>query len=299
MNNRLVFKLLCLLLCLVACNPEARWADSDVSVSMDIRTVSAGFVECRFATNKEAYYLVSIAEADDRSAPMTYQKQFMMLAIDSANLAYLHWRNDLLKQGEFNVASFSDHALQYGPTSLFFTGLQPEHDYWLYAFAVNPKTLEPIGKLNLTTIHTPAQSITDIHFEYRIIGYWDYVYPMDAKGNLLNNFPYICTTRDSVELDVNIQPNHLAAYHYFKDWVEYRFAHPDLVQPLYGVQTIEYDGFHSHLIFEEGHTYYTVLSAFDGVFKNMTIFKFVWEGENTNYLFVESDDANIMHLISQ
>ena len=299
MNKILTFLLPWCLLCLAACNPEARWTDSDVSVTMKIQTVSAGFVECRFSTNKEAYYLVSIAEADDRISPMTQQKQFMMLAIDSANLEYLQWRNNLLKKGEFNVAPFSDHALQYGPMHRFFSGLQPGHDYWIYAFAVHPKTLTPIGRLNLTTVHTAESSVADVHFEYRVRGMWDYIYPLDSTGNLLTGVPYICTTRDSSELNLNIVPNHVAAYTYFRDWVADMFAHSDSVQPYYGVQVIENDGSYSHLSFEPGHTYYTALSAFDGLFKQMTIYKFVWKGDSTNYLFVDSDDANIMRLIEK
>ena len=35
---------------LPACSPEAKWYTDDVEITMDVHTVSAGFVECHFTT---------------------------------------------------------------------------------------------------------------------------------------------------------------------------------------------------------------------------------------------------------
>ena len=56
--------LLCLslgamLLWFSSCNPEAPWATKDVIIQMKAKTVSAGFAEYSFSTNKEAYYLIA------------------------------------------------------------------------------------------------------------------------------------------------------------------------------------------------------------------------------------------------
>ena len=289
--------ILCLILILhAACSPEAKWVDSDVSVEIVTENISAGFVECHFTTDKEAYYLIAITPADKTYDPMTQQKQFMLLAIDSANLEYLKWRNLLLQQGEFNVAPFASHMLRYGTTHHFFTGLQANQDYWVYAFAVNPETLKPIGRLNLITVHTADKSNMDIHFEYRVKGIWDYIYPVNSDGNLMTNFPYIATTRDSISLN---QDRHLygdsIAYKEMMAWIDTLFTYPEQARILYGVQVIQNDGDNSYLTFEEGHTYYTALSAFDGKFDHATIYKFVWYGEQTEYYFMDTDDANIYH----
>ena len=290
----------------IGCNPEAKWADNDVEVTINLETVSAGFAECSFSTNKDAYYLIAIEEARDDYDPMTNKKNFMMLALDSANLNYLFWRNELLKNGEYNIANFASHALQYGEINHFFTGLLPSQKYWIYAFAVNPETLQPIGTLKLITINTKDESEIDINFEYRVKNDWDYVYPMDTKGNLFARFPYIATTRDSLELIEYIQARQeeygvelteiTAVKTYFLEYVLDLLINPKEANVLYGVSAIENDGIHSHLIFEEGHTYYTGIAGFDGGFKQMAVYKFKWEGEKTNLYFYDTDSTNMMKM---
>ena len=111
MNKRLLLlPLLILMAFFCACNPDARWETEDVNISIDIQYISAGFIECSFSTDKEAYYLIAIDSVHSGYNPMDNQKQFMMLALDSANLSYLRWRNELLKAGEFHIAPFSSHS---------------------------------------------------------------------------------------------------------------------------------------------------------------------------------------------
>lgn len=297
--NKPAYILLLIILLTAACNPEAKWEKSDVNVQMHIENISAGFVECQFNTDKESYYLTGILPAQDDFDPMTRQKQFMLLAIDSATIDYLQWRNQLLKLGEFNIAPFSSHTLRYGPTHQFFTGLTANRDYWVYSFAVNPETLKPIGRLNLTTIHTAEKSNIDAHFEYRIKGNWDYIYPVDSDGKLMTDFPYIATTRDSALLSPHYPNGDSIAYSELMAWIETQFAYPKQARILYGVQVIENDGDHSFLTFEEGHTYYTAISSFDGKFDRATIYKFVWHGELTEYFFTDTDEANIANTTNQ
>lgn len=281
-------------LLLPSCNPEAPWQADNVNINMTITTVSAGFIECSFSTDKEAYYLIAIENARDDYDPLEHPKQFMMLALDSANVEYLTWRNDLLKSGEFNVAPFASHALQYGPVEYFFTGLLPGEDYWIYAFVVNPETLEPNGKLYLERVTTTDESVMDIHFDYRIKGRWDYIYPMDSNGNIFSRFPYIATTRDSLSLVADSIYTDTDAIGYFVFWMLDRFLDPSKAKVLYGVHAVENDGFQSSVEFQEGHTYYTALSGYDGSFKQTTIYKFKWTGDSCNYYFKDTDPANII-----
>ena len=143
---------------LCSCDPEAKWETSDVDITINVQTVSAAFIRCEFKTNKEAYYLISCEPVVQDVDPMSYQKQFMMLALDSANVKYLAWRHEQLLGGEFNIAPFSSHALQYGNVNHVFTLPEADTDYWIYAFVVNPSTMAPVGKLYLTTVHTAPYS---------------------------------------------------------------------------------------------------------------------------------------------
>lgn len=278
-----------------SCSPEAKWTTDEVDINMEIVTVSAGFVECNFSTSKEAYYLIACVPAVPGENPLDRPKQFMTLALDSANVEYLAWRNELLKKGEFNIAPFASHSLQYGSVKHFFTGLLPEQTYWIYAFVVNPTSLQPGGKLYLETVTTTKESIMDIHFEYRVKGKWDYIYPVDENGKIFSRFPYIATTCDSLNLVTEELGTDSAAAAYFIIWAMERFLYPDSANVLYGVKAVENDGYSSSEEFKTGHTYYTAISGYDGSFKQSTVYKFIWTGDSCNLYFYDTDSANIIN----
>ncbi|MBR1563815.1 MAG: hypothetical protein IJ650_00555 [Paludibacteraceae bacterium] len=287
-----------LMLALAGCKPEAKWSadDNRVKIDMCVDVVSAGYVECSFSTNREAYYFVAIDQARDDFNPIDHQKQFMMLALDSANVEYLSWRNKLLKKGEFNVAPFASHSLQYGDTKRFFTGLQPDTDYWIYSFIINPETLQPVGKLHLMKVHTTDESIIDIHFEYRIKGLWDYIYPVDTFGNINDDYPYIFTFCDSLDIDTAYSDvDEVAPHMTLLEWMYDQFNNPKQAEVHFGVTATENNGITSNNFFKEGHTYYTGICGFDGLFTQATIYKFKWNGDSTDYYFYDIDSANIMN----
>lgn len=281
---------------LSSCDPDAKWSTKEVDIDMSVNVVSAGYVECSFATNKEAYYLIAIQEADEGYDPMAHQKQFMTLALDSANVEYLSWRHDQLVKGEFNVAPFASHSLQYGSVTHFFTGLLPGSDYWIYAFVVNPETLQPVGKLYLQKVTTTMESIMDIHFEYRVKGMWDYIYPIDSKNKIYGSFPYIATTCDSLKMVDEDYGTDSAAVAYFVFWALERFLDPSKADVYYGVRSVENDGYQSAEAFEQGHTYYTAICGYDGSYKQATVYKFTWTGESCNLYFVDTDSTNLVNL---
>ena len=273
-----------------SCKPDAKWTDKKIEINMSVETLSAAFIQCNFSTNKETYYLIAIEEARYDLDPYEQQKQFMMLALDSANLEYLQWRNRLLREGEFNIAPFSSHALQYGEVNHVFTGLYPETDYWIYAFAVNPETLEPISTLHLYTVTTASETTVDVRFDYRVKGTWDYIYPLASDDNVVSYFPYVATTRDSLEIAAS-------EYHdpvdYFISLLVEQFSHPNPEYTYYGVKAVHNDGVGSHLVFENGHTYYTGIGGMDGNLKQCALYKFVWNDSIDTY-FKDEYPTNLM-----
>ena len=297
--GRIILVLLLLSLFLTpSCNPEAPWSTDNVTINMNVTVVSSGFIECTFSTNKEAYYFIACEPVEKGIDPIKYQKAFMTLALDSAYSEYLLWRNHLLKKGELNIASFSSHSLQYGNIDYFFTGLLPSQDYWVYAFVVDPQTQKPAGKLYLQQITTKSESIMEVHFDYRIKGYWDYIYPLDTFGNICSRFPYIATTADSATLaEEDSVYTEAGAVWYFVTWCMNRFRDPSQANILYGVHAVENDGWTSSEYFEEGHTYYTAICGYDGSFKHTTIYKFLWTGDSCNYYYHDTDSANIINLL--
>jgi hypothetical protein len=297
MNKTASLKELGLLAALVifllpSCSPEAPWTTSNVKINLSVQTVSAGFVECDFTPDKDAYYLIAIETARKDYDPMQHQKQFMTLALDSAYAEYLIWRNELLRKGEFNIAPFASHGLQYGKMEHFFTSLVPNEDYWIYAFVVNPQTMKPEGQLFMTTVHTTDTSIVDVHFAYRVKGYWDYTYPLDSLGNIYPRFPYLATTCDSLTLAAAGETDPV---YYFYLWTLDQFLNPKDANVFYGVHAVENDGWSSIEAFEEGHTYYTAIAGFDGLFEHLTVYRFVWTGDSCNLYFTDTDPANIAY----
>ena len=291
-NYKLQIALLSLIIMLSSCKPEAPWTTKDVTLNMEIKTVSAGFIECNFSTSKNAYYLIAIEPARDDYDPMKHQKQFMMLALDSANVEYITWRNGLLKNGETNIAPFASHALHYGDINHFFTGLWFEEKYWVYAFIVDPDKMQPAGKLYFETVTTKFESIIPLRFDYRIKGDWDYIYPLDSLSGTINaHFPYITITMDSVDVDKEIEKEGFitSPQEYFSLKLLYLSSHPEEADVLYGVSTSYHDGFEVEE-FEEGHTYYTFIGGFDFSIRQSTLYKFRWEGDKTNLYFTLKDN---------
>lgn len=288
MKNRVLVYVL-FVAALMACNPEAPYTlDKDSQIKIDVRQLSAGFLEAEFTPNSLAYYLVSADKVVPDTDPETYSKQFMQLVLDSAYKEYINWRYDLLYMGVpvHQIASFKDHALQYGSTHYFANYLDPDSDYWLYAFVVNPETNKPVSKLFMQTVHTKVRSEIPCRFRYRIRGSWDYVYPIDTiTGEILPDFPYAVATIDSVSLRKAVadwDPEMQSPAFFFVDSLLHLLKNRDKhARILYGVYAHNNDGYGdgtSNTYFEEGVTYYTGMGGVDGglVEGQNGIYKFTW-----------------------
>lgn len=291
--KNLKYQITLLLLAIImfcSCDPEAKWETSDVEITINVQTVSAAFIRCEFKTNKEAYYLISCEPVVQDVDPMSYQKQFMMLSLDSANVEYLAWRHEQLLNGEFNIAPFSSHALQYGDISHVFTLLEADTDYWVYAFVVNPSTMAPVGKLHLTTVHTAPYSTIDVDFEYRVKGYWDYIYPVDSKGSIVDYYPYIAATCDSAFVaDTYGQTPYERLY----ELISFIAESKDLLEEniRFGVNAIDNSFLGTgYVTFEEGATYYTAIAGCDGEMGSLSVYRFVWTGEGFEAYFTDEDN---------
>ena len=274
---------LLLVIMLSSCNPEAQYETKDVAITISPSTISAAYIECSFSTDKEAYYLIACEPAQPGVNPMEHQKPFMMLALDSANTEYIMWRYDQLTAGEFNIAPFSSHCLQYGNIDHFFTNLIPDTDYWIYAFVVEPEKIQPAGKLFMQKVRTKKTSVVDVHFEYRIRGYWDYIYPLNPDGKINNHFPYLASTVDSLTL-VDYWGG-ISPEQYFSDYFQAIADVNAKDQIRYGVQVVYNDGYNTDELFELGHTYYTAIVSFDGFIGNNVIYRFTWTGEEMEAYF--------------
>ena len=190
------------MLSLMGCQFEKAVAQiEDVTIDIQVKQISAGYINVEFAANKKAFYLTGIHQVrEDVDDIHKVAKQFMLLALDSAYVDYLFWRNQQLQDMVPFVADFASYSLQYGNTDHHFTLLQPSTTYWVYAFVVDPNSNKPVGRLFVKTITTTATSQVPMWFEYRVEGQWDYVYPKDTLGEINSYTPWVGETIDSITL---------------------------------------------------------------------------------------------------
>lgn len=283
------------LLVFTACNPEVEAHTKDVVIHIDVNKVSAGYVNVDFSTNKKAFYLAGIHEVrEDIDDVQDVAKHFMMMALDSAYVDYLYWRNKQLQQLTPFVADFASHSLKYGNTNQYFTLLQPNTEYWIYAFVVDAHSNKPYGTLYIETIKTLGKTQTPVLFEYRVEGRWDYVYPKDTLGNIDSHTPWVGETVDS--LTIREQNWRVPGEYFFNRFKNVYNSNYDRI--LYGIYAHENNGVGdgtSTTNFEVGKTYYTAMAALDaplvfplpsGIYN---FYRFTWMGDSTELYFTPAD----------
>ena len=282
--------LLLVLYSFVSCNPEVEASTKNVHIDIQVEQVSAGYAQVTFSTDKRAFYLAGIQPVREGIDPQKVAKQFMLLALDSAYVDYLYWRNQQLQQLTPFVADFASHSLQYGTTEHFYTFLDAGCKYWVFAFVVDHTSNKPAGHLFVETIQTNDSSTMPISFHYRVEGAWDYIYPMDSVGEVLSHIPWVGETVDSVSL--RLAGWNTPAEYFFHRFVE---LYNDKNSPSYfGIAARENNGSDeggTNIQFEIGKTYYTGMATLDAPIvyplpvSTFDIYRFTWMGDSTNLYF--------------
>lgn len=292
-----VLILCCCIAGFASCNPDVEANTEGVVITIDVQEVSTGFAQVRFSTNKHAFYLISIQPARENIDPHRIAKTFMLLSLDSAYVDYLYWRNQQLQSMTPFVADFASHSLQYGDVLQFFTLLQPDTDYWVYAFVVDPTTNKPAGQLFLETIHTDSVNSIPVYFEYRIDGTWDYIYPKDSLGEIISTIPWVTETVDSAT--IRQQGWNTPGEYFFSRFRE--TYHQNNAPTLYGIHARENNGVAddaSSIRFELGKTYYTGMAILDAPLAyplpltTYDIYRFTWQGYTTHLYFTPDQSLN-------
>ena len=290
----------CMLLIFVtsACDPEVEAHTKDVVINIDVQQVSAGYINVEFSTNKNAFYLMGMHPIRKGVDIQSVAKQFMLLALDSAYVDYLYWRNQQLQQLTPFVADFASHSLQYGITNHYFTLLRPATDYWVYAFVVDPNTTKPAGKLFIKTVTTTAESQMPTYFEYRVEGRWEYIYPKDMYGNINSHTPWVGETVDSAYLrQMGYETPGAYFVSRFQDVYDGTYKHI-----LYGIYAHENSvadkDMQPYSRFKEGKTNYAGMAALDVVLTSQLdtnaydIYRFTWQGDSTDLYFTSEQSLH-------
>jgi len=255
----------------VSCDPEAKYYTEGVKIEIEVPKYSAGYAVAEYKTNKECYYLTGIENIGNKDIE-NYPSQYMALAVDSVYVHYVEWRHSYLKKGESNIADFQSHELKYGNSVDLHFPLEPNKEYWLYAFVVDPSTKQPCGDLFKRRIRTRTVAEADVHCDARIDSTWVYAYPKNKQGSINDYCPYFWDFVDDDEFQtkyhgsvdeylVNMLPNE--DEYYFKS--------------SFGVDVFN-DANYYYL--QVGKTYHWISCTLDGKIANKVHYKFEYTSRN-------------------
>jgi len=289
-------------------NDKAVAYDKDIDLDMQIKQYSTGFAEVSVQASKEAYYYITCQEVTADSYPLltsfggddmivdvklssNLQKGLITQLLAREKEQYNAWY-DSISQTTEHVTDFASYILHYTMGNHYFYHLKPNTLYWLYSFPINPQTFNPIGDLFIKTFRTRTESLySNIRFNYRVKGYWDYCYPIDPEtGMVVSSVPWVAHTVCVDTVDKTVYPT---PAQYF-----------DQVYSNLGEDVVIRRGIYTHLNdgtgdgtssteFESGKTYATAFSIYDGERSRTAydIYEFTWQGPDTELFFTDQDNT--------
>ena len=86
------------------------------------------------------------------------EEAFMQSALDNLGKQYDNISGAYREGGAAYVAGFDDMMLYFGKSSVYYTGLTPETDYYVLGFCVDPMSRKPSGPLQKMKFRTTAIS---------------------------------------------------------------------------------------------------------------------------------------------
>ena len=288
----IIIPLLAAVAALSGCNGFAKYNTKNVTIKVDIADISSGYICADFEPSKDAYYIAGAMEITDEYDPVNKPDHFMTLMADSLYRQYLDWRYEYLKDQVSYVADFSSHSLMYGATTRYFVDVEPDTDYWVYSFVVDPNSNQPCGDLYLTTVHTTAVHDGRLFFEATTddeTGFYVYPYSLDT-GELSDDIPYTYdiaysyeiftyqgqTLEDGIRKYCDNLYATIVRYNLLSSWMAFGVDYEDQSEWLL-------DGVESYLIIGE----------FDGGIVNRTVYRFTWhEGEKIELIPCNLSDAS-------
>lgn len=267
-----------LLLIAAGCTTKSKYHLFGVKFDIDVNEVTRGYIHVNFRPSTVAHYVTGCMKVNDDYDPVEKSEQFMTLMVDSLYQDYLKWRYDYLKNQIDYIADFASHSLQYGDSEKYFQDLEPDTDYWVYAFVVDPYSKEPFDDLWLLTVHTDSLAAYRAWFDTRFQGNYLYLYPREYEGGpILEDIPYTAAILDSLEVMYSYtdpgEPfiDKLNAYsdHVFE--VAKKF---DILETFSytGVRQVEFGN-----SWASGNSYYIFMAEIQGDLCNRAYYRFVYD----------------------
>lgn len=146
-----------LLILFSACEAELKTISKPVGIDLHINVETLRATKVYVNATPEVdkvWYFWDVIKCEEIDESPRSEEQFMDLVIDGEYVDYLSWRHDKLMEGVPFIGNFASHSLSYGPTNYYFTELEPDTDYYVYAFCVNSDNNKPMGDLKKVKFRT-------------------------------------------------------------------------------------------------------------------------------------------------
>lgn len=252
-----LFRLLPLLtiMCMFSsCNTEAPTTTEPTRLTFTVSDVMGTQALVSVAPEDiRAYYYYDVVPAEQILNSGRHDDRIMLLIMDSVKRHYLDWRYNYLLEDETYIADFKSHCLHYGADWVYFVQLQPETDYLVIGFCVNPITEEPLGELQRYAFRTTAvddSTVSKTRFDFQVNMYENptqedvYSARISVRPSLNGHpslEPYIWSYVEDDYLDEMYGGD---IYQFVAEYVRVLTQYGDIYRVLSSdIQSMEYDGF--------------------------------------------------------
>ena len=245
-------------LCTLSCSTESTYSSKGTPISLAVTETTSSYVAVDVVTDKDTYYYCNIITAAEFSSYSNDQR-FMELNCDKAYMEYINWRFGLLAESSEFVASFVSHSLNYGNDSRFFTELNPETEYIVYAFCVNALTNQPVGQLYTTRVRTSSRKSVDMSFSILLEQKGDAPYVTVIPSNDTDSYVWEFEDKEVVESQYGHADNN---YELFLQNQVHMWKSFDL--SIENEITHGFDYYDASTDLESGRSYILVAAPYDG-----------------------------------
>lgn len=208
----------------VSCSYKQKVTGHPISFKIEPSVVKSNYIVADVTPEDDrAFYLVECIEKEfvDEFLSRKPEEVLMQMVIDTVVRHYHVWKSNYYRyENEKYVATFEDFELYYAFNSLTFTHLDPETDYCLLAFGVNPDKQIPVGELYRIPVRTtaivPEKSNMEFDFMVKASDGNMSCYVKPTAGGKISKDPYICDYISRQELDDVFEGNLAAAIEAYK-----------------------------------------------------------------------------------
>jgi len=244
------------LLTAVSCRISPEYGVKGTKMHLEIKSedIHASYikVDVKLDDDRHYYYIGAVPVSD-----YDVQKdnsRFMQLCMDSIYVDYVSWRYDLLVENEEYISTFESHYLYYGNMDIKILELEPETEYLVFTFCVNPKTKEPVGDMYYEYVTTGKFSRTDQTFEIKFTDKKDGAYVTIIPSDDSRSYVYSLVSKESFDKDYDGSGKKVLK------------ADIDLYKEYHFLQYIYCSGFTSESFWyvTEGEEYIVLVAGVDG-----------------------------------